>query len=133
MTRSALEEKRESRILHKNEEQGKKHMSNNYEKVGGKDRRDHRWRYRHRPRGRKALHRRGRPRLHLRPPAVSLDAALTDLGPNGCRDMPWCSAFITVLPFFVILMRNLQQRYLVIGTLTLIFSPAGSILGEKNL
>ena len=40
-----------------------------HEQTEWKDRRDHRWRYRHRPRRSKALHRGGRLRLHLRPPA----------------------------------------------------------------
>src|ERR1700730_14226744 len=42
-----------------------------HEQTEGKDRRDHRWRYRHRSRRSKALHRGGRLRLHLRPPAGS--------------------------------------------------------------
>src|SRR3546814_1739935 len=40
-----------------------------YDQIEWKDRRDHRWRHRHRPRRCKTLHRGGRLRLHLRPPA----------------------------------------------------------------
>src|ERR1017187_10486270 len=42
-----------------------------HEQTEWKDRRDHRWRYRHRPRRSKALHRGRRLRLYLRPPAGS--------------------------------------------------------------
>ena len=85
MTMSALEEKRKFNIKKQRKTKRRKHMSNKlWKKNCGKDRRDHRWRYRHRPR-RKRLHRGGRPFIIFGRRQTALDAAVADLGPNAPR------------------------------------------------